>query len=220
MMKILIVEPHPDDAILSVFGATKKWIAEGNEVSIVTCSNKPKISSQSYCDLIGAKFVASDTFSDLDFKTHRLPFNVIKEQGSQSYLYQRDHYINSFKQSYDAISAWAMGLVDQYDMAVYPVGLLHPFHVAVGTAFEAAVITHNVSALCYADMPYANKVYGKTLIDSACSANILALYEEFKLDPVDTKHKLSLFHTLYKGESIHWDEPGMYQNSEKLYSYC
>ena len=223
-MKILIVEPHPDDAILSVFGATRQWVTEGNDVSIVSVAENHQKDSSNYCEYVRVKCLKTKMFPDVNFKSHRIPFNVIKEQGNQSYLYQREHYISAHSSVYNELHQWYNNLLSdqlfgQFDMIVYPVGILHPFHVIVSSVFERICTELAIAAMCYADMPYSNKGYGKVLIESAISSTNLRLYQEIQLAHGEVKRKLQLFRTFYKGESIHWDEPGMYEHSEKLFVY-
>lgn len=101
---IWVIEPHSDDAFLSLHQHIKNWIKEGQEVSILTIysSHKRDAEGRAYAESIGA-----------GYKSLTIPWgNGLKD---------KIPILPSFK-------TWGIG---NYTQLVFPLGLQHPEHLAV-----------------------------------------------------------------------------------------
>lgn len=215
---ILVVEPHADDAILSVYDYMTMLIKAGNNVSMVTVSTRETSNSRAYCDFVGATFVESDNIEDINFKQNRLPFGAVRNAGDGSFQYQINHYCDKHADTLAKIVDKFADLFGEYqatpDLILLPLGIYHPFHVLTHVALTSICDTYKLPYVLYVDLPYGNKEYGKTIIKSASQQ--YPILREKMLDEAEVKQKLYIFRKLYPGESIHWDEPGMYKNPEIL----
>ncbi|MBB76574.1 MAG: hypothetical protein CMJ75_18875 [Planctomycetaceae bacterium] len=59
-MKIVVVEPHADDAILSMGGHIERWVKDGDPVTILTVYGNPKrdAEAKAYAEAVGASHIA------------------------------------------------------------------------------------------------------------------------------------------------------------------
>lgn len=215
-MKTLIVEPHPDDVILSMHGILCSEVRDDwGDVFVLTISDVNGRDSEKYCSSIGAGLVDVGAMRDINFSEHKLDANVVKA-ADHPWLMQRLIYGNNFADELIKMVKLVEGVVDDYsiEMVIGPIGIFHPFHVIVSIAIEYM----NTSAIkvFYADTPYQFRVYGQKTIEDFESLGF-GSYCEFKPGEDDVKKKLKLFRQCYPTESVHWDESKFINFTEKLY---
>ena len=217
-MKILIVEPHPDDAVLSCYGYLDK-MKEDNDISILNMSSVDGRNSLKFCEYMGINCLdISPDGSDVNFKKFRIPISEIKSH-PKPYIYQMSKYSDIAPDIIDSCFHKIYGVLESIkpDIVVGPLGIYHPFHVLTRIGFDAAVGKYkDAKVLLYADKPYSNKQYGLFIIDNALNTDVDA-YDLYELTKETVRLKLKIFRKCYPTESIHWDEPGMYQNPEVLF---
>lgn len=130
---ILCVEPHADDIFLSLGGLVERWVAEGEEVTIMTVysgTRKRGVDAENYAKAVGAKWVG------LGF----IEVGDMKPGGAAGAL--DDTYIKNALQINGDI--------------ILPLGVGgHPEHIYVRKTFEKFLSPHRVQY--YVDMPYATK---------------------------------------------------------------
>jgi len=162
-MKVLILEPHPDDALIStraiILDASKQSIFE----ILTLCEWRENSSSEFAGDL------------DTLFSECKLPNNAFRLKLPNRSVKKLDDYADAIKTNLDMelkISKM-MRLISAKissfgpDMILSPLGLGHPDHVAVSWAVQA--LDTPVPILYYVEFPYAFNRYGKILIHDALS---------------------------------------------------
>lgn len=134
---IVVVEPHADDAYLSMHQHMVDWIKEGKKVIILTVfsgTRKRARDGQAYADAIGAQwdglgFVEGGDADPFEGKTFD------PKPGMLGMLYG-----------------------DSAAHVVCPIGIQHPEHKAVRQWVEAGFKHHEHQLLFYAEIPYYSKL--------------------------------------------------------------
>lgn len=213
-MKILIIEPHPDDAILSCYTFIKTFVEDPDDsVFITNVSPNGMRDSSGFCKAIGANYTDVGTVEDINFKANRLNPRSVSAH-PKPYEYQVEFYIEKFGDHIDPVSALVSAAIDRVcpDVLFVPVGLLHPMHVITRQACDRVASSRRVETLFYAECPYQFRVYGQKIIDNSG----LILFEEADLLD-EAKVMLKMFRTCYPTESVHWDEKGFTEHPSRLY---
>lgn len=130
-MKLLVVEPHPDDAFLSLgWHLEKVWPKTGviTGVTILTVYHDDRRGKEgkAYADKVGAEWIGLG----LDESAM-----LSSRQGTRKV----DHLLS-----------WMDDNRETFDVSVFPVGLQHPDHMRVAATRER-------TSLRYLDTPYAQK---------------------------------------------------------------
>jgi len=218
-MKILIVEPHPDDAVLSCFGYMEK-MKEKHDISIIFMSSVDGRNSKKFCDYMGIEHLEIvPDIPDITFKEYRIPIAEIKSH-PRPYIYQVDKYLEIGEVQAGDCGQKIYETLDKVkpDVVLGPLGVYHPFHVITRLGLDAACESYGkADKLLYADKPYSNKQYGLFIVNDALDTDV-GDAKVFELPEAAVKLKLKIFRKCYPTESIHWDEPGMYKNPEIIFS--
>jgi hypothetical protein len=146
---IYVVEPHSDDAFLSVGWSVKRWIRDGSEVVIVTVySADPHRAeeAQRWADHVGARWVGLghhesgvvDLERGVTGKAPPLPAPLLPDE-----------------------------VMAPSASRIWPLGLSHPEHLAVAAAAPAG-------DLRYIDTPYQLDLYEQAKIRSALIGRTIA----------------------------------------------
>ena len=195
-MKVLIIEPHPDDTSLSAYFIVRHLIEEGHEISLASIANFPetKRSSEMFCNTLGIKFIETQMVEDINLK-ERIS---TKEYNSkeQSYVYQAMYYITKYRPKMEEVDKLVKKVIstDNYDKVLTCVGLIHPMHVLVNCSVELSCPTGKVEL--FLDMPYAFRNYGqKILKDSE-----LTLSKRYVSTKESVDEKLKTFYYCYPTE--------------------
>lgn len=216
-MNTLIVEPHPDDIVLSMHGILCSEIRKDwGDIFVLTISDVNGRDSRKYCDSIGVGLVDMETLGDINFGENKLNANAVRA-AANPWLMQRSIYGNNFGDELVEVSTLIKNAINKYniDMIVGPVGIFHPLHVIVSIAIEILDIPAFIK-MFYADTPYQFRVYGSRTLDDFVSQGFCPCYN-FKPSEDDVKDKLKLFRRCYPTESVHWDENKFIDFSEQLY---
>ena len=107
-MKILIVEPHADDAFLSLHGHMTSWVKQGIVVDILTIYSSPKRDREGgeYAKKIGAVY--------------------------RSLTIQDQSHLGTAPRPIPEIASWEIDLSGETQL-VFPLGLQHPDHLQVAS---------------------------------------------------------------------------------------
>lgn len=160
---IIVIEPHADDAFLSVGGLLEGWIKAGQDVGIVTVysgtRNRAK-DAKAYADAIGAKWWGMGGV----------------EYGSM----KPGDPAGAFPTGEAAMAVWGMlgaPLGDggrKVKHVILPLAIgEHPEHFEVKTVFQNSLVVpqsprhplHGTSVLYYVDQPYAAKLKAQEEVD-------------------------------------------------------
>jgi hypothetical protein len=137
-LSILVIEPHSDDAFLSLGGHIESWIKLGHTVSILTVEAvaKRSIEAQLYAETVGAVYVKTLFLEELDLRETATdtPHDIFKAF-EIFFDYYRRHY----------------------NVVIGPVGIQHPLHIMVGTQLRGVLGKYKSKTLqgaSYLDTPY------------------------------------------------------------------
>lgn len=127
---ITVVEPHPDDAFVSLGSTIERWIGEGRDVRIVTVYSTPDRAAESaaYAREVGARHVALG----------------VRPIGSA---------LTTEASPVDLPASLVRDLRPDQGQWVWPVGIQHPEHAAVADLGWRV----DPSGWGYVDLPYALK---------------------------------------------------------------
>jgi hypothetical protein len=169
--------------------------------------------SEAFCAYANIEYVETNGVEDIDFKENRIPINEFKQQ-ENPYRYTEEVYMERFSQEYRGLRDAIVEGVNRFNanFVFTCIGILHPFHVLT----HWAVNEIGLRTWYWADIPYANKQYGKLLIEKALLSDY-SIVDSFNLSDSKVKEKLKLFRKFYPKESIHWDEPSLYKNPEIIF---
>lgn len=133
-MRYLVVEPHADDAFLSLGGHIEKWIKGGDEVTIATIysgTRKRSRDALSYAEAVGAFWVGMEA---VEGKTK------LEDPIACS---------NACK----ALRCMLLSSTVEPDVILLPVGIAHPEHVFVRNCMEGGWFDGQFHY--YFDQPYS-----------------------------------------------------------------
>lgn len=131
MTLVFVIEPHADDAFLSLGGHIEQWVRRGIFVTIVTVfsgTRKRARDAKSYADAVGVNWVGLGLVEGGVRAPH------LNEEVKR-FVVSRD-----FHQTF-----------------LLPLGILHPEHKAVRDAFEQVLPRVEGHPNYYLDQPYASK---------------------------------------------------------------
>ncbi len=125
-MRYLVIEPHADDAFLSLGGHIEMWVKRGDKVTIMTVfggTRKRAADSKAYAQAVGADYY---------------PFHAVEDK--------RDKLTDcEYKDLHETIGMFA----DNQTLTLLPLGIKHPEHLLVSRLHTGFDTLH------YLDQPYA-----------------------------------------------------------------
>lgn len=207
-MKVLIIEPHGDDAVLSAFDICKSYIKGGiSKLDIVTLA-----STRSSQGLVDKGYASSSKFYEIPHSvfqerpTKPIEVNRLYKIGENIDDYFSNLCLDLYKSQYDKIDSVVRSLKDyNYDVVVTVVGVSHVDHILT----RLSVMNHfdKSRLILVSDVPYSSKVYGKKLLDSALNnlgLNIDSMVYGKKME----EDKISCFTEVYPTERmmLRWDK--------------
>jgi len=151
-MKYMVIEPHADDAFLSLGGHIKRWIKWGDEVEIVTVYGTPKraAEAEAYAHSVGAShsWMGYEECGSMD--------------GTPAII-----------ASIPAKKDWAI---------ICPLGLRHAEHYAVTEACDylrgESEIYDNPPLFYYVDQPYAMQLKNQDeLQEKSFGKKVISMYK-------------------------------------------
>lgn len=173
MNKVLIIEPHGDDALCSCSSIMRD---KNNLVTVLTLSERPSDKLKNHYDNI-----ENTIFLDLnDLNYGRRP-KVSTHDIHRKYLNNEDVYnlyknlvIETFEEYKDTKeiikeSIKSYLLSDIYEYVVFPLGLCHPYHIVVAESIKELIEDNNLlkrKKFClYVDKPYIQNRYVKEMYE-------------------------------------------------------
>lgn len=178
-MKILIVEPHGDDALFSMFDICKLYKSGIiDQLDIVTVSGR---SSESFKNGGYASSSVYLNLKDIEFKdrpTKHTVVNKLFKEGVNLDSYFNELIMQSNNEDFNNLMNELKVInFDDYDYVVTNVGVAHLNHIITRLVLLNLVDCNKL--ILSNDIPYSCKVYGKKLLDSTVSnLNRLSLLME------------------------------------------
>lgn len=216
-MNVLIIEPHGDDALFSMFDICKLYKSGRiSKLDILTLAGRG-----SY-DFVSAGYASESRFLDLediDFKdrptkhteVNRLFKNNIDLESHFSGLIL-ERYEN---QMIDLTEALKVINFDTYDYVVTVAGVAHVNHILARIA-ACNNVDRSKLILC-SDVPYSHKVYGRKLLNSAIGQGYKLKYgsngKNFINEKIECLKKYYPSETLF----LRWDKDNIAKPCEYWY---
>lgn len=167
-MKVLIIEPHADDALLSCYDA----LFSDNEVHIMTLTDETtKNSTKLKDDGIIKELYQLKGLDHSDFKDRVTTPKYVKDlyKLNKKLMIGRivNDIINLDSNRYELVKSYLndnYDLINSFDIIYVPVGLIHPDHLITRVLFDDLGINPN-KVVYYEDKPYVKRVYGKMMLE-------------------------------------------------------
>lgn len=204
-MKILLLEPHGDDALLSCFSLLKT----NNDIDLLTFSERGSEGLISKFESItNHEFV---NFPNIWYKDGKVILNthdvhrrfLNKEPISSQYDTQlqdiyKDEWISDFMMIESKIAEYISH--KEYDLVVCPSGITHPYHVLIRQVWSK--IKGNIPTLYYADKYYIQNRYSKEMYEDLkshlnCDKEINPGYVRLE---VENKELVDILYEVYPSE--------------------
>lgn len=198
-MKLLVFEPHGDDALISLFGVLSD---PANEIHLVTMAESrsseslieffPNIYKVEYCEL--------DQIPWENRLTTPLLVRQWVKEGLNSYREQLALHLDN--KTFQTLVEYyredvCSRVTEEFDFILAPVGVIHPDHVLVNYAIGISVPDKKI--IYYLDGYYSGFEYGKQIADDfAIRCNVA---NEFATSE-DYERKLKIFKSAYPTEHI------------------
>ena len=164
-MKVLIIEPHADDALLSCYTTL---FNTDYEVSIMTLTDETnKDSTKLKDDGIIKELYQLKGLDHSDFKSRLTSPKYVKE------LYKRDgkvieHLKLKLKEldasRYDKVKDMLdsnINNINSFDLVLVPLGIVHPDHLVVRELVDSMNLETKIRY--YEDKPYNKRIYGQIM---------------------------------------------------------
>lgn len=197
-MKILFIEPHPDDILLSCYHHIVRLKTEDHDIQLLSVANHPWInrSSDKFCSAMNISRVGMKYILDVDFATYKIPPKEIKAQPNP-YTYQREKYLKTFSERLEETTDKLREVCTSVnpDLIITCLGIFHPMHVIVREAVDIA--TPNIKRQYYMDIPYKCKRYGEAIFNSSNHKSVSLIIPTIE----EGQAKVDLFKTCYPTEA-------------------
>lgn len=208
MPKILIFEPHGDDALISCYHVLKD---PENEITIITFSDRSSsklceyfsnISETHYLDIPDLHYKYHPTYN-----THEVNRKYKNDEDLYTdYVSMMNELIRNIPEYSDAsqkaLSYYPLfkSFIANVDLVYIPYGLFHPNHFFTRVMVENLV--EEGKAYYYAEKPYFEKRYIKQIFYSSIShgVNVPMQIHNFPYQEEDSKFKKKVFTSVYPTE--------------------
>lgn len=169
MLRILGLEPHGDDGCCSFTSVLRS----DNEIDLITFAVRPSYGLEEFYSSIKGNIFLD--YEDLNFyerpkvTTHEI-HNLYLSGEVNVMDYYRDKVKGKFNNFNDSVMEIASCISDKvsdnkYDILLCPVGLTHPYHIAVNEAIMFLLSTLNCEVVFYVDKPYLSTRYAKEMYE-------------------------------------------------------
>lgn len=217
-MKLLFIEPHPDDAVLSSYYQLLKFKFD-YDIYLVSVSNHPwiKRSSKSFCKFIGISHIDIEPVLDLDYSQCKIPVPFLKKQ-LNPYKYQCEYYLSKYTDTFDKVS----DLVNQVlinvkpDLIITALGIHHPMHVITRHAVDG--VTKGIPKEYFVDMPYRFKRYGQMILTDS-GATLKSSIGPFEEDEVKIKLNTFIKHYPTEANLLRFERDNFTTHIEEMMEY-
>lgn len=172
-IKVLVIEPHADDALLGAYSFIQKY--PEFEFSVLTCCSHddlPGRSSDSLTEYLPQiKSVSHLQFSELNYLwdskgyNYRDIFRLSREYNSYEWTLNKAQCRGTYLSDVTELAYKLMEVQSKYQFVLIPFGLMHPFHLLVAEACRASIPPGK--SICYFEMSHYNKptIYKKVVPD-------------------------------------------------------
>lgn len=170
MKKILILEPHPDDCLLSCHFFLSNLACKGFKFEVITFDSfNGRIGDLYFYDNFETRILKSNLIKHSCPYDRKLVLESKKVKASKRmFLFQE--YMSKYRDNAFEVEN-ALHLIEQndYSFILCPLGLAHAMHIFVA---EIARSKFDISKfLFFRDTPYGFKQYGKLLIEEYLQDN-------------------------------------------------
>lgn len=206
-MKILILEPHGDDALLSCFDLLKT----DNEIHLLTFSER---GSEGMVD----KFESVTHHEFMNFpniwykdgkpilKTHDVHRRYLNKEPISSQYDDQLHEIYKDNDEWITDKCMIQKAINRYiesgtyDIVVCPAGVTHPYHVLIREAW--CTLNYHIPTLFYADKYYIQNRYSKEMYEDlkkqyGCDTEVNPGYVRLE---TENKELVDLLYEIYPSE--------------------
>lgn len=197
-MKLAIIEPDPDDALLSC-----KWVLErASDVTLITVSSFNGRTSQKLKDHFKCiKEVMHLEFPHFHWENRVSHHELKKAQNPTDFLYQ-NYVLNknyALKPLCDIISQAVIACNPEY--VLVPCGIMHPMHFVTAEASNIVLsLMPSYKTVLYREWPYGSRVYGQKMWDFVAKESGGMM--ELKRKPDESPRKSDLLLEVYPTESF------------------
>ena len=154
-MNILLVEPHPDDILLSLYHIIKKYLSLSDNLYLITVTqpDRNKEDSSKFCGKMNIKYLGNLQLENISWRLRA------SYRSSWDELY---HYYEKYFKDKDVFLSNILKIINQnkIDIVFSPLGILHPEHYFVRFCLDLI----STEKRYYADVPYQYRKYGLRLI--------------------------------------------------------
>lgn len=227
MGKVLIIEPHADDALFSLYSIMSN--SDCKSIDILTCcTHKNGRSSSRLPEYIQSiDKVTSLDYSENNFLWSIKNFNhndinrISKDPEMDTYQVTRNYikevapYYQSLQELSNLITEYLKGC--DYEMIYVPAGIVHPFHIITTHAFIMSNYKLNYPVVYYAERPYTHKKFTYRILDDFIKYHLSKGYCKVNLS-YDGNDKEFIIEQVYPGElqGFHWDRPKILELPEMI----
>ena len=194
-MRILIVEPHPDDTALSAYNIVKHLVRTNpEEVYLVSLFNSVNRDSIAWCAKMGVKYIGISMLPDYTETKKFIPHTKYKNM--KDFLKEQLEWYTDIVGNINL--AKFQHMLQQHINILKPavvmsvVGIRHKAHVATRYLLDNILDGYGVQRAYFAEYPYSSRKYAKELLST--------LPLPFELFPPGGLKKMDLFWETYPSE--------------------
>lgn len=171
-IKVLMIEPHGDDALLSCLSFIKK---NNVDIDLITFSDRESEGLfKHYSSIVSTHYYRYPSLGYTNGKPYLETHAVHRGFKNGDPIYDnytefiRDHHSTEYKELFDKMVTDIDNYLSRkdYDLVVSPSGLVQPHHVLVRQSVDEALKNKNIPVLYYADKYYIQNRYAKEMYES------------------------------------------------------
>lgn len=168
MDKVLIVEPHGDDSLISCFNILNSVKLQKD---VLTLSERSSEALSDYLPNVNARFLSREDYNYSNRPATYKEINQWHKQGLNTFdeykqlLLDRPEFVSVIQDVYDTLDLLSSEILRQdYSMVLIPRGIVHPYHLAVRLAcVRTTQMIVGPKMIYYSEGPYNGKKYGQLL---------------------------------------------------------
>ena len=206
--RVLIIEPHGDDSLISCY----RILRSDAQVKVLTLSERSSERLSEHFKFVESEFLDLQDYNYDNRPADHVQVNRWHKEGKNTY----QEYVNLLHEKDGFEEIVVSPLIDVvkeellknvYDIILVPLGVVHPYHIAVREACERIQESLRHAGLgyisdkfvYYSEGPYNGKKYGKLLEEDAISQLNLLSLDVFSEEGF-IKHKEKVFKDVYPTE--------------------
>lgn len=234
MSKVLIIEPHADDALFSLYSIMQKL--SDKSIDVLTCCTHPPTDGRSSAKLVEyipqISKVTTLSYTEDKFLWSTKPYThydinrLAKNPEIDTYKYTVNALVHNKTMSYSqGLSDMTKLIQDylssnqKYSVIYIPIGIVHPYHILVTNAVLNLSNKLESDLIFYAERPYSCKKYVQRIISDFVSHHLPEDYSKLELT-YDGKSKEQVINKVYPGElnNFHWDLANLLEVPELIFA--